>query len=42
MTAIGIKTHRFASKIWVLGGLLLLFDSFFQLALPYVWVVLLV
>ena len=30
------KTHRFASKIWVLGGLLLLFDSFFQLALPYV------
>ncbi|SEF21923.1 Uncharacterized membrane protein [Streptococcus gallolyticus] len=30
------KTHRFASKIWVLGGLLLLFDSFFQLALPCV------
>lgn len=30
------KTHRFASKIWVLGGLFLLFDSFFQLALPYV------
>ncbi len=30
------KTHRLAGKIWFLGGIIILIDSFIQLALPYV------
>ena len=30
------KTHRMAGKLWVLGGLLILLESFIQIALPYV------
>ena len=30
------KTHRMAGKLWVLGGLLILLESFVQVAMPYV------
>ncbi len=30
------KTHRMAGKLWVLGGLIILLESFIQIALPYV------
>lgn len=30
------KTHRLAGKVWVLGGIIILIDSFVKLALPYV------
>lgn len=30
------KTHRMAGKLWVLGGLLILLESFVQMAMPYV------
>lgn len=30
------KTHRMAGKLWVIGGLIILLESFIQLALPYV------
>ncbi|MEY8461797.1 SdpI family protein [Streptococcus merionis] len=29
------KTHRFAGKVWVIGGLMMLIDVLLQLALPY-------
>lgn len=30
------KTHRMAGKLWVIGGLIILLESFIQVALPYV------
>ena len=30
------KTHRMAGKLWVLGGLLILLESFVQVAMPHV------
>lgn len=30
------KTHRIAGKLWVLGGLIILLESFVQVAMPYV------
>lgn len=30
------KTHRMAGKFWVIGGLIILLESFIQVALPYV------
>ena len=30
------KTHRLAGKLWVLGGLILLFEAGLQFAIPYV------
>lgn len=30
------KTHRMAGKLWVLGGLLILLESFVQVTMPYV------
>lgn len=29
------KTHRMAGKLWVIGGLIILLESFIQVALPY-------
>ncbi|MDY2775024.1 MAG: SdpI family protein [Streptococcus infantarius] len=30
------KTHRMAGKLWVIGGLIILLESFVQVAMPYV------
>ena len=30
------KTHRMTGKLWVIGGLIILLESFIQVALPYV------
>lgn len=30
------KTHRMAGKLWVIGGFIILLESFIQVALPYV------
>ncbi|MDK6729488.1 SdpI family protein, partial [Aerococcus urinae] len=33
-----IKTHRLAGKIWVIGGLIIFFNSFVQIAVTFVLV----